>query len=144
MTKVTTNSKLDYGCSQLQIRMDLIRSRHQSKIRGLNQAAKWASELLDALPKYEDKKLDDFYRNLHVLLDSNYYKSKDYLDLNEYERAAFFTKNSNSKETRFLHYYCQYLASEKKRLDLQTELNNTNLDNSHQYSVGLIIFVLIF
>ena len=137
MTKTLTNSKLDFGCTQLQMRMDLIRSRFQSKTRGLDQAAKWASELLDALPPYEDKKLDDFYRNLHVLLDSRYYKSKDYLDLNEYERAASFTKNSNCKETRFLHYYCQYLAYEKRRLDLLADLNNTNVDNSDQYSVGV-------
>ena len=136
MTKITANSKLDFGCNQLQMRMDLIKSRFQSKVRGLNQAAKWASELLDALPIYEDKKLDDFYRNLHLLLDSKYYKSKDYLDLNEYERAALFTKNSACKETRFLHYYCQYLAFEKKRLDLLADLNNTNLDNSNQYSVS--------
>lgn len=136
MTKTLANSKLDFGCNQLQMRMDLIRSRFQSKTRGLNQAAKWASELLDALPPYEDKKLDDFYRNLHVLLDSKYYKSKDYLDLNEYERAASFTKNSTCRETRFLHYYCQYLTYEKRRLDLLADLNNTNVDNSDQYSVS--------
>lgn len=142
MTKVSSNSKLDFGCNLLQIRMDLIKSRYQSKIRGLNQAAKWSSELLDALPVYEDKKLDDFYRNQHVLLDSKYYKSKDYLDLNEYERAAFFTKNSTCKETRFLHYYCQYLTFEKRRLDLQAELNNNNLDNSQQYSVSDLHFLM--
>lgn len=138
MTKVSTSSKLDFGCNQLQLRMDLIKSRFQSKIRGLNQAAKWASELLDALPIYEDKKLDDFYRNLHVLLDSKFYKSKDYLDLNEYERAAFFTENSTTKETRFLHYYCLYMAREKRRLDLLADLNNTNVDNSNQYSVNFV------
>lgn len=137
MTKQTAG-KLEFGCNLLQIRMDLIESRFQSKIRGLNQAAKWSSELLDSLPANEDKKIDDklndFYRNLHVLLDSKYYKSKDYLDLNEYERAAYFTKNSQCKITRFLHYYCQYLAFEKRRLDLLAELNNTNLDSTQQYS----------
>jgi anaphase-promoting complex subunit 8 len=54
-----------------------------------------------------------------------YQLGKSYFDLKEYDRAAFFTKSLTFHQGRFLHFYCRYLSSEKKRLDDMTDTSNS-------------------
>ncbi|KAH7933485.1 hypothetical protein HPB49_013177 [Dermacentor silvarum] len=100
------------------IKRDLLRSRHECALRGLRQSAKWASELAYALRDIEacPPDLAPAAAARDDDLDDTYYLAKSYLDLNEYDRVAYFTKNATGT-TRFLHYYARYLSDEKKRLD---------------------------
>lgn len=101
------------------IRSDLIKCYHGSSVRGLKQAAKWAAEVLSSLtPEEQDSSFTQTYT---VPAEVSYFMTKSCFDVAEYERAAFHGKNSNLKETQFLHFYSRYLAAEKKRLDIQAE-----------------------
>jgi len=62
-----------------------------------------------------------------------YCLAKSYFDLKEYDRAAFFSKPLTSHKGRFLHFYCRYLSSEKKKLDDMTE--NSNDPDENQLTV---------
>jgi len=46
-----------------------------------------------------------------------YTLAKSYLDLQEYDRAAHFTKSCRSHKAYFIHVYARYLAGEKRRVD---------------------------
>ena len=46
-----------------------------------------------------------------------YTLAKSYLDLQEYDRAAHFTKSCRSHKAYFIHVYARYLACEKRRVD---------------------------
>ncbi|KAL3227211.1 hypothetical protein MRX96_024181 [Rhipicephalus microplus] len=96
------------------IKRDLLRSRRDCALRGLRQSAKWASELAYALRDVEASPPDQAASDDD--LDDTYFLAKSYLDLQEYDRVAYFTKNA-SGTTRFLHYYARYLSDAKKRLD---------------------------
>ena len=43
--------------------------------------------------------------------------AKSYLDLQEYDRAAHFTKSCRSHRAYFIHVYARYLACEKRRVN---------------------------
>ncbi|XP_077530500.1 cell division cycle protein 23 homolog isoform X1 [Haemaphysalis longicornis] len=100
------------------IKRDLLRSRRECSLRGLRHSAKWAAELAYMLRNVEAStsspigSLDDSSD-----LDEGYHLSKGYLDLQEYDRAAFLTKDAAAGPAQFLHYYARYLSDEKKRLD---------------------------
>ena len=47
----------------------------------------------------------------------HYTLAKSYLDLQEYDRAAHFTKSCRSHKAYFIHIYSRYLAGEKRRVD---------------------------
>ncbi|KAH7938863.1 hypothetical protein HPB52_001485 [Rhipicephalus sanguineus] len=99
------------------IKRDLLRSRRECALRGLRQSAKWASELAYALRDVEASPQDSTAAvDRNDDLDDTYFLAKSYLDLQEYDRVAYFTKNATGT-TRFLHYYARYLSDEKKRLD---------------------------
>lgn len=105
------------------IRSDLIKCYHESSVRGLKQAAKWAAEILISLPSQEVDDISDTSINAQYCVPSEvfYFMSKSCFDVSEYDRAAYHSKNSTLKETQFIHYYSRYLAAEKKRLDIQSE-----------------------
>jgi anaphase-promoting complex subunit 8 len=120
----------------LLMRNDLMQSYIQSNVRGLKQSAKWSAELLFSLKNtidsnsIEDKnqmndkigvELIDIMVNINS--DQKYLLAKSCFDLNEYERSAHFTKDSVTKESKFLYFYSRYLSAEKKRLDRMTETN---------------------
>lgn len=46
-----------------------------------------------------------------------YTLAKSYFDLQEYDRAAHFTKSCKSPKAYFIHVYARYLAEEKRRVD---------------------------
>lgn len=46
-----------------------------------------------------------------------YVMAKSYLDLEEYDRAAHFTKTCKSPLAYFIHVYARYLAGEKRKVD---------------------------
>ncbi|XP_075732642.1 uncharacterized protein LOC142775185 [Rhipicephalus microplus] len=98
------------------IKRDLLRSRRDCALRGLRQSAKWASELAYVLRDVEASPPDQAASDDDDDLDDSYFLAKSYLDLQEYDRVAYFTKNA-SGTTRFLHFYARYLSDEKKRLD---------------------------
>jgi anaphase-promoting complex subunit 8 len=120
----------------LLMRNDLMQSYIESNVRGLKQSAKWSAELLFSLKNtidsnsIEDKnqtndkigvELIDIMVNINS--DHKYLLAKSCFDLNEYERSAHFTKDSVTKESKFLYFYSRYLSAEKKRLDRMTETN---------------------
>ncbi|XP_015794470.1 cell division cycle protein 23 homolog [Tetranychus urticae] len=105
-------------------RSDLIQCRLQSKIRGLNQSAKWASELLFSLPRSSTPvTASDICLNHDAICEPDYAMGKDCFDCAEYDRCAYFCRNSTSREGRFLHYYARYMAAEKKSLDMMVDTN---------------------
>lgn len=105
--------------NSIDFRRDLVQCYHQSSVRGLKQAAKWAAELLTSLPVNLDDISD---RNeFTVPAETSYFMAKSCFDVSEFDRAAFHSRNSTLKETQFIHYYSRYLAAEKKRLDVSAE-----------------------
>ena len=46
-----------------------------------------------------------------------YTLAKSYFDVQEYDRAAHFTKSCRSHKSYFIHIYARYLGGEKHRLD---------------------------
>lgn len=117
-----------------QIQQDLLEIYHQSNVRGLRQSVKWASEMLlstEAQTEILSKclintDLDNTFEHqidhkvrqpIDLNNDYKYLFAKSVFDLEEYERAAYFTQNCESSESRFLHFYSKYLAIEKERLD---------------------------
>lgn len=119
-------------------RVDLIQSRFQSKLRGLNQSAKWASELVNSLSSPISS--NDLCFNNEVLSHSDYVMAKDCFDLGEFDRCAFFCRNSTSREGRFLHYYSRYMAAEKKRLDMMVDTNPHATSAPHDNITSVSLF----
>lgn len=140
------------------IRIDLIQCYHQSSIRGLKQSAKWAAELLHSLAaqplnqsavntsgiggrSFNDSALS------HVSVptcDPDYFLAKSCFDLFEYDRAAHFTKNATTRESRFLYYYSRYMSSDKKRLDLAAETTSSATNNSTTSSTTMDVSLNLF
>ena len=52
-----------------------------------------------------------------------YVLAKSLLDLQEYDRAAHFTKSCTSPKAFFLHVYARYLAGEKRKVDDAVDTN---------------------
>lgn len=96
------------------IKRDLLRSYRECSLRGLRHSAKWAAELVYVLRNVEASA--PIHTESLGYLDDTYHLAKGYLDLQEYDRAAFFAKDAKGP-AQFLHYYARYLSDEKKRLD---------------------------
>lgn len=118
---------------------DLQQCYHQASIRGLKHCAKWAAELLLSLSNSDLNQSanttingskspsgDTSFVVPHTPQEPDYLMAKACYDLFEYDRAAFFVKNSKSKECKFLYYYSRYMAADKKRLDLMAETNSSS------------------
>lgn len=135
-----------------QIRQDLLHIYIESNSRGLQQSAKWASEILfsienqtqikskclelvDTFPAHIDPK-ENFSKNIY---DYKYLFAKTIFDAGEYVRAAYFTRDSlnSSPELRFIHYYSKYLAIEKQRLDQMIEPTTIVPNYLHQSFIQL-------
>lgn len=99
------------------VRNDLIECIYQSDIRGLKQSVYWAREMIYCLLDVDEYIVKPF------IIRKDYGMGKSCFDKSEFQRAAFFTRNSKSKEGRFLHFYSRYMSAEKKRLDLMVEIN---------------------
>lgn len=54
----------------------------------------------------------------------DYDLAKQYFDVREYDRAAYFVRNAESPVPKFLHLYSTYMAKEKRRLDNMTDTAN--------------------
>lgn len=98
------------------VKRDLRRSRRECTLRGLRHSAKWAAELAHALSETVPAAPDD-RRPEDDDGDDTYHMAKAYFDLQEYDRAAHFTRDSVGGLSLFLHFYSRYLSDEKKRLD---------------------------
>ena len=130
---------------------DLLLCYNKSCVRGLKQSSKWAAELLLSLSKsiesnYHLNASDlngsdwqtlnqstdalDMSSVARVYSDAKYLMAKSCYDLSEFERTAFFTKDSVDSESKFLYYYSRYLSAEKKRLDRMAETNCMATDSS--------------
>ncbi|RWS27271.1 cell division cycle protein 23-like protein [Leptotrombidium deliense] len=122
------------------MRNDLIHCYYESSVRGLKQSAKWCSELLYSLSasKSDANLTSNESISPTVITNVDYLLAKSCYDLGEYERCAHFTKHSKGRESRFLYYYSRYMSSEKKRLDLMSEMNaNTSSISSTDTSINL-------
>lgn len=125
------------------IRQDLREILSQSNARGLRQSSKWAAEMLHSLKNQKDilskcllsHNHDATFEQLEnvsskklggqvtaeYLNDCDYLLAKSVFDGGEYERCAFFTRDYQTPESTFLHFYSKYLAIEKERLDKMVE-----------------------
>lgn len=114
--------------------------------RGLIYSAKWLAELkygLDSaasnvtsiastskstITPAEDTYIlrspDIYTKGITESEHDEYDLAKTYFDLREYDRAAYFTRNSESPVPAFLHLYATYMSKEKKRLDNMTDSSN--------------------
>ena len=59
-----------------------------------------------------------------------YVLAKNYFDMKEYDRAAFFIQSCSQPQVYFLHMYARYLSSEKKRLDDATDDGGRSYGNA--------------
>lgn len=140
------------------IRRDLIHSYLQSSARGLKQSAKWAAELLICLPPdqsamnssvtsvaFANRTMDEScLSQTGPGIDTDYFMAKSCYDLLEFDRAAFYSSRAVTKECRFLHYYCRYLAADKKRLDLMAETNTSSQITTPLVSVTMDVSLNLF
>jgi anaphase-promoting complex subunit 8 len=137
------------------IRRDLLQTYQQSSARGLKQTAKWAAELLLSLPPIAEQSLnvsatsnrtmdDSGFLPTGPVFDPDYFMAKSCYDLLEFDRAAFYSGKSSTRECRFLHYYCRYLAADKKRLDLMAETNSNSQITTPINSVSMDISLNLF
>ncbi|XP_055386594.1 cell division cycle protein 23 homolog [Condylostylus longicornis] len=131
-----------YNIRLPEVKQDLCIAIIECNKRGLLHCSKWLAELNHGLCDIEISK--DFTKNMMSEISDedydNYCVAKSYYDTREYDRAAYFTRNCSSPVPKFLHYYCTYMAKEKKRLDNITDasnLNNTKQDKgfSDLYSI---------
>ncbi|XP_071948215.1 anaphase-promoting complex subunit 8-like [Antedon mediterranea] len=102
-----------------QIKRELLTSIHQCSQRSLQQSVKWCAELCHSLagvkPSAAPKPNDD--TEDFLLEFDKYTLGKSYLDVKEYDRAAFFVKDCTSHKAYFIYAYAKYLAGEKQRYD---------------------------
>ncbi|KAH9510557.1 Anaphase-promoting complex subunit 23 [Dermatophagoides farinae] len=124
-----------------QIRNDLFDIYRQSNARGLNQSAKWAAEMSRSIKNQKQVKTKCFLSindlnntfeqpmeqspivDNQLINDPGYLFAKSVFDCEEYKRAAFLSQNliDSSAESRFIHFYSEYLAIEKERQDRMIE-----------------------
>ncbi|XP_073986828.1 cell division cycle protein 23 [Rhodnius prolixus] len=90
--------------------------------RGLLNSAKWLSEMNYSLKQTE---VEGFMPEGLIVKPEeydSYLVAKNYFDLKEYDRCAFYTEKCVSPCAKFLHLYSKYLSLEKKKIDNLTEL----------------------
>lgn len=137
MTDLLGNSSL------ADIKRDITFGLIECSRRGLSHSVKWLAEIKHGLiipaavdlqqsaatgsttsdANVEPLPIDESERN-------DYDLAKSYFDLREYDRAAYFVRNSESMVPKFLHLYASFMAKEKRRLDNLTD--TVNLTESGQ------------
>ncbi|XP_055711923.1 cell division cycle protein 23 homolog [Phlebotomus papatasi] len=114
------------------VKKDILQGIVECNKRGLLQSAKWLAELNFGNQKAMEGpgKSKPMVPAQHLVLMETgignteydeYYLAKAYFDCREYDRAAYFTRESVSPIPKFLHLYSRYMAKEKKRLDNMTD-----------------------
>ncbi|XP_055920521.1 cell division cycle protein 23 homolog [Eupeodes corollae] len=113
-----------------EVKNDLCKAIVECNKRGLLQSVKWLAEMNHGLSYVETTR--DFHESVSSDLSKadydNYYLGKSYFDLREYDRAAYFTRDCESRVPKFLHYYATYMAKQKRQLESVTD--NSNLSDS--------------
>lgn len=114
------------------VKKDIYRGISECNKRGLIHSAKWLAGLSHGLTtdeKISPAQCSDTMFGINEEEFDDYMLAKTYLDVQEYERSAFFTRNSVSAVPAFLHFYATYMSKEKKRLDNITDTNFMNHSN---------------
>lgn len=122
-----------YNIRLEEVKKDVYYGIKECNKRGLIQTAKWLAELNHGLNHVEVN-----YEECETEIDSGIYNNeyddyclaKTYFDCREYDRAAYFTKNCESKVPKFLFLYSTYMSKEKKHIDNMTE-NTTQYNSVH-------------
>lgn len=113
-----------------EVKNDLCLAIIECSKRGLMHTVKWLAEMSHGLSYVEPTK--DFHEAISSDLSKedydNYYLSKSYFDVREFDRAAYFTRNCESRVPKFLHYYSTYMAKKKRQQESVTD--NSNLSDS--------------
>lgn len=127
-----------YNIYLVDVRQDIYNGIIECNVRGLMNSAKWLAELnfgLDAKRMHAQSQVAEAKANpiqyppVQGISSSEYdayHLAKSYYDCREYDRAAFFTQNCESKVPQFMHLYATYMAKEKKYLDNLTDSANLN------------------
>lgn len=114
----TSELKLDVK----KTKRDLLVGIFECSQRGLNQSAKWLSELNLSLSEVKLSPEDLPVCSLDFGEESEeYFMAKSCFDTKEYDRSAYFSQNCKRPLNKFLHYYAQYMSIEKKKLDNMTD-----------------------
>ncbi|XP_052866586.1 cell division cycle protein 23 homolog [Anopheles cruzii] len=104
-----------------QVKQDIVVGIVECQNRGLVQCAKWLAELNHGLSDTQVDVKSSQCEHLHTGIAAKEYDdyalAKSYFDVREYDRSAYFTRNSSSPVPKFLHMYATYKSKEKKRLD---------------------------
>ncbi|XP_076317121.1 cell division cycle protein 23 isoform X2 [Tachypleus tridentatus] len=103
------------------VKRDLLKAHYDCSSRGLRQSAKWSAEMSYALSSIQIPPEEDPHftqENPDSMKEwDKYLLAKSYFDVQEYDRAAYFSQDCVSPKTHFLHLYSRYLSGEKKKLD---------------------------
>lgn len=119
-----------FNKSLADIHHEITVARQECVHRGLNQTAKWLSELKYGIvqPLGGDSNI---FPHIHIQnsgiddADQNAYDlAKSYFDFREFDRCNFFLEKTTSPVPRFLYYYSSYMAKEKRRSDNLTDEAN--------------------
>lgn len=103
--------------SEVNYLTDLFQCEFESSKRGLLKSVRWACELYITLPPASANSSSITNVDSSIQFEYAYRMGKSCFDMSEFDRCAFFTKESVSREGRFLHFYARYMSAEKKRLD---------------------------
>ncbi|XP_055839379.1 cell division cycle protein 23 homolog isoform X3 [Episyrphus balteatus] len=113
-----------------EVKQDLCKAIIECNKRGLLQSVKWLAEMNHGLSYLQTT--TDFHETVNSDLSkidyNNFYLAKSYFDLREYERAAYFTRDCESRVPKFLHYYSTYMSKQKRQQESVTD--NSNLTDN--------------
>ncbi|PRD25217.1 UNVERIFIED_CONTAM: C14orf119-like protein [Trichonephila clavipes] len=127
----------------VKISSDLLKIVTECSKRGLRNTVSWAAELYYSLTDMvgsEPVEMDES-QPMDKKEFAKYSLAKSYFDCQEYDRASYFTRSSQSPVSRFLHYYSIYSSGEKKRLDDIAEVTPPN-DKSKNTALKSLRFQL--
>ncbi|KAG5676586.1 hypothetical protein PVAND_006409 [Polypedilum vanderplanki] len=130
----------------VEVKQDLIKGIIECNKRGLIHSSKWLAELNQGIQivEFENSLIDANTANAgisHEEFDS-YMLAKTYFDCREYDRAAYFTRNSISPVPRFIYLYSMYMAKEKKRLDNSPDNATLLTGNAHLKDLSELMSIL--
>ena len=122
-----------FNLSLCEAKTDIYQGIVECNKRGLVQSAKWLAELNNGLAdvKVKSEKLQNL--SLKGIAENEYdayLLAKSYFDVREYDRAAYFLRNSVSPVPKFLYLYSSYMSKEKKRLD---NMSDTSIISSNSH-----------
>ncbi|XP_014675357.1 PREDICTED: cell division cycle protein 23 homolog [Priapulus caudatus] len=116
------------------IKKQLFTAQRECCSRGLLQSSKWLAELLFALEEVSCEPMDEGWETKGLEAEhERYLLAKNYFDLREYDRAAFFTTFAKSDKLYFLHIYSRYMAGEKRKNDDRIETLVSVPETSNHY-----------